>query len=29
MTSLEETLKYIDKSGNIYLYDIDYLSKLN
>ena len=28
MTSFEETLQYIDNSGNINLYDIDYLSKL-
>ena len=29
MSSFEETLKYIDNSGNINLYDIDYLSKLS
>ena len=29
MSSFEEILKYIDKSGNINLYDIDYLSKLS
>ena len=29
MTSFEETLKYFDNSGNINLYDIDYLFKLS
>ena len=29
MTSFEETLKYIDNSGNINIYDTDYLSKLS
>ena len=29
MISFEETLKYIDNSGNINLYDIDYFNHLN
>ena len=29
MTTFEQTLKYIDNSGNINLYDINYLLKLS